>query len=445
MCEDRRDLPVASIMSDVRHTTSNPGQPSGDGPESASPHEPAAVRYLWLLWKHRFLIALVSVVPAALVALLLWLWPHRYSATYVYERPLSESQYNVLLRRFHSQENLDKLINRLREQGLADYARRLNEARIDQSCEKLIRFEVSPMYPRRLQTTDPATSELISAFQARLLFVKVIGSSEREVLDVAAIVTGNIESVLPIYDIRNDLKESNQRFKNLAAEIEDNRFTVTLDLQREQARLEKLEEVDGAIRGPDAQARSDALGSLAEGERSRVGTFSELAQSNLILQFHDVRNSREYLPLPYQIRAVQSKIIDLRETLNRDNEKYRFYLHVLDLNNRLLRRIEESLLTYYTVQQFMDFLGEELLACKDQAVSDYLRSYIRRTENLISVHTRAGEQPVVHPVSREVARDSALAFVVFLMVALFTAVLVEYRHQRQAPGRGSPKSQPPQQ
>jgi hypothetical protein len=31
-----------------------------------------------------------------------------------------------------------------------------------------------------------------------------------------------------------------QRYKTLAAEIEDNRFTLTLDLQREQAKLEKL-------------------------------------------------------------------------------------------------------------------------------------------------------------------------------------------------------------
>jgi hypothetical protein len=79
----------------------------------------------------------------------------------------------------------------------------------------------------------------------------------------------------------------------------------------------------------------------------------------------DVRNSREFLPLSYQIRAIQSKIIDMQETLNSDDEKYRFYLNVLEVNDRLLSRIEESLLTYYTVQQFMDFLREQLLASKE--------------------------------------------------------------------------------
>ena len=123
----------------------------------------------------------MSVVPAVTVALLLSLWPRKYTATFVYERPLSESQHSVLVRRFYSQENLDKIINRLREQELADYAVRLDKARVEQSFDKLIRFEVSPMYPKRLQTTDPTTSEKISEFQARLLFVRVIANSEPQV------------------------------------------------------------------------------------------------------------------------------------------------------------------------------------------------------------------------------------------------------------------------
>ena len=183
-----------------------------------------------------------------------------------------------------------------------------------------------------------------------------------------------------------------------------------MDLQKEQAKLTKLKAVDG------------------------VGT--EAAQGNVVLQFSDVEKSREFLPLPYQIRAIQSKIIDLQETLASDTEKYAFYLQVLALDDRLLSRIEESLLTYYTVPQFLAFLGEQLQECKEQALSDHLKSYIRKTENLVLVNTRAGEKPVVHPMSQEVAKNSVLAFVLFLMVAMFAAVLSEYRHQRHDPGSG---------
>lgn len=359
----------------------------------------------------------ISIGPAVAVALLLFLWPSRYTATSVYERQLSESQYSVLLRRFYSQENLDKIIAHLREQGLAGYASRLDKARVRQSFDKLIRFEVSPMYPRRLQTTDPNMSTQISNFQAKLLYVKVFGSSEPQVLKAGAIVTNNLENVLPLYDIRNGLKDSIQEYKKLAAEIEDKRFSLTVDLQKEQAKLLKLKSVEGVAAQP--------------------------GQDNIVLQFNDMKNSSEFLPLSYQVLAVQSRIIDLQESVTGDGEKYAYYLKVLDLNNRLLSQIEGNLLTDYTVEQFLGSLGEQLQASQDTAATDYLKSYIRKTENLIQMNTRAGEMPAVYLVSKKIAKNSVLTFVVFLMIALFTAVLSEYRRQRcnlrpGSPGGGSP-------
>lgn len=363
------------------------------------------------------MIAALSVTPAVAVALLLSLWPPKYNATFVYERQLSESQHTVLLQRFYSQENLDKIIRRLGEQGLADYAGKLDKARVRQSFNSLIRFEVSPMYPKRLQTTDPTTSAQISAFQARLLSVKVIGDSYQQVLKAGAIITDNVEGVLPVYDIRNELKESIQRYQTLAAQVEDNRFTLTVDLQMEQAKLQKLKSVDGAA--------------------------TQTSQGNIVLQFTDVEKSSEFLPLPNQILAVHSRIIDLQETLASDTEKYAFYLKVLDLNNRLLKQIEGSLLTDYTAQQFLTSLGEQLLACKEDTVADYLKSYIRKTENLVQVSTRAGEKPVVYPVSRNAVTNGILVFVLFFMIATFAAVLSEYHRQRRGPAtaasRGSPQ------
>jgi len=325
-------------MSDVQYKTPALGEAGRGEPE------PAILRYLCLLWKHKVQIAVISLVPAAIVALVLVLWPRKYTATFVYERPLAEIQYTVLQRRFYSQENLDKIAGRLREQGLTDYAGRLDKARVRQSFDKLIRFEVAPMYPRRLQTTDPATSTQISAFEAKLLFVRVFGSSEPEVRKVAAIVMGNVESVLPIYDIRKDLKESMQRYRLLAAEIEDTRFELTLELQQEQTKLEKLNSVGGAV--------------------------PEATQSGIVLQFDDVQKSREFLPLSYQVRAVQSTIIDMQETLAANAKKYEFYLQVLDLNDRLLSRIEESILTYYTAEQFIGSLHEQLPSGEEGALAE---------------------------------------------------------------------------
>jgi len=402
-------------MSDMPSQTSRFDESGPDGREAAS--EPAVLRCLCLLWEHKVLIAAVSMIPAAIVALVLLLWPRKYTTTFVYERPLAESQYTVLQRRFYSQENLDKIADLLREQGLADYAGRLDTARLRQSFDRLIRFDVSPMYPRRLQTTDPATSAQISAFEAKLLFVQVVGDSESQVRKAAAIVMGNIENVLPIYDIRKDLKESIQRFRLLAAEIEDTRFTLTLDLQEEQAKLEKL---------------------------AAVGAAEEASQSGIVLQFNDIEKSREFLPLSYQVRAVQSGIFGMQETLAADAKKYEFYLQALDLNGRLLSRIEESILTDYTAGQFICSLHEQLQSCEEGALSDYLKSYIRKTENLVLVNTRAGEKPVVYPMRKGVVKNTGLAFVVSLMAAVFGAFLSEYRRRQRDSQCGCPSARRPQ-
>jgi hypothetical protein len=392
------------------------------------------LRYLRLLWGHRWLVFGGSLLPALLVGVILFLWPQRYAATFVYERPLAEREYNVLQQRFYSQENLDKIAACLRERRLTNYAQRLGRARTQQSFERLIRFEVAPMYPRRLQTTDPCTSEKISAFRAKLLSIKVVGDSEEEVAGVAAVVTGNFENVLPLYDVRNHLQESLQKLRDEAAKIEGDRFTLSLDLQKEKAKLEKF------------QALQDAPGEAASGNFTlqlnvetapplfpvvRVATPKGTDLQELLGRGAEKADVYGFLPLSYQIRAAQVKIIDVQETLTNDTEKYNFYLQVLDLDARLLAKLEESLLTYYTAQQYLGFLGEQLLACKDQAVADHLKSYLRQTENLVQVNTRAGEKPVVYPVPKGVVRNSALTFILFVMVAMFGSVVLEHQHERR--------------
>ncbi len=368
----------------------------------------ASAAFLHLLWRRRLLIAVGSLLPALLAAMLLSLWPRKYTATFVYEHPAKESEYNVIVRRFYSLENLEKVAGQLREKGLMRCARELLDCRSEGSLEKLIRLTASPAYPKRLQTTDPATSEKISAFQAQLLSVQVTGRSRKDVETIAAVVTGNFERVLPMYAIRSDLKELIHELKDTAAEIEDGRFTLDIDLQREQERLEKLK----ALEGP------------ASGSGDQPGRV-EIGRDSLVLQFTDVNSCREFLPLRYQIEAAQFKIIDLQETIQGSEGKYTYCVGVLDLAGKLLNQVEQSILTHYTVQQFLGFVGEQQLACKDRAQADFLKSYMRRTENLALVSTRAGESPMIYPVPKHVVGMSLLVFVVAMMVAIFAAVVLE--------------------
>ena len=319
-------------MDDLQQTAPPPADRHG----SMSPwREPPIHRFLGLAWRHRGLLVAGSLLPAVLVAVLLLALPRRHTATLAYERPVAESEYSILARRFYSQENLDRIIAQLRQHGLTEFAGRLEKARTERSVEKLIGIEPVPRYPERLRTTDPETSQRISELLAQLLFLRVAGEAREETIDAAIIVRENFEEVLPVYEVRKRLRDSAQELTTLAAAIEDSRFLLQLQLQEEQARLEKLKGIDG-------------------------GASQEV--QGIVLEFSDVQNSREFLPLSYQIQAAESRIIDLQEQLNADAERLDYYLRVLALVNVLLDNVESHLLTRYTAPEYLAFLAEQLSA-----------------------------------------------------------------------------------
>ena len=396
--------------------------PQGDGGRPSDLHrETPLLQFLRLLWRRKLLIVVGSLMPALAAVAILSLFPRRYTATFVYEHPVRESEYNVLVRRFHSLENLAKITGQLRDKGLTSCAQELLDCQTEDSLEKMIRLTASPAYPRRLQTTDPATSEKIGAVQAQLLSIQITGRSPKDVETIAGVVTDNFEHVLPMYAIRNDLKDLVRRFKVTAADIEDNRFNLDMELQREQARFEKLKALE------TGQTRSNL--------KSEIRDSNAPSEDKLVLQFTDVKNTREFLPLSYQVRAVASKIIDLQETIRGNEDKYTYCIGVLELTDKLLSQVEQSILTHYTTRQFLGFVGEQLPACKDQAQSDYLKSYMRRTENLVFASTRAGISPVIYPVPKHLAGLGVVVLIAALMVTIFAAVVLEYPRGSSSRGR----------
>jgi hypothetical protein len=381
--------------------------------ESTSSPLGAILRYIRILWKRRLLVGFGSVLPALMLAGAMYFRAGTYKVSFVYERPLTESEYIVLLRRFYSSENLGKIAGVLREKGLADnYAGQFDKAQTEESLQQLVGFKVFPAYPRRLQTTDPLVSERISAFQARLLYVDIRGNSRQNMQTISDVVTANIENVLPIYDVRTDLKEAIRQAKTQVTDIEDRRFTISLDLQQEQARLAAMKKVED-----DATAAGSSLNAVGP-------------QGGIILQVTNDPNNRELLPWSYQVRAVQARIIDLQQSLAAGQQRYDYYLRIMDLNSKLLDKVEQSLLKYYTIREFVGFLQQELDQYKDTGVADYMRSYIRKTQNRILINTRAGEKPIVYPVEKDAVRGGALAFIVLLMATSFIAVALEYQNGR---------------
>jgi len=224
---------------------------STSAPDESRPRKPQTLVLGRILRRRRCLVALGALLPAVLVGVALRLLPTVYTATLIYERPLTASEYRVFRSRFYSAENLGRIIARLRDSGIAEYAVRLERAGTEEALESLIRMRVFPAFPTPLQTLDQEMAELISNFQTQLLYVEMTGPSKEELAKVSDIITADIEDVLPLYDVRDDLKESVRTVRTHIAEILDHRSAPTADLQREQARLalanQLLEEVQGHL------------------------------------------------------------------------------------------------------------------------------------------------------------------------------------------------------
>ena len=165
-------------------------------PGPSGPPEPLTLVFGRILWHGRYFVLLGALLPALLVALVLYLLPTAYRTTLVYERPIGESEYRVLSQRFYSGENLDRIIASLREQGIDSYAARLEQAETKKALEKLLRVEPFPAYPTRLRISDPEILARIDDIKAQLLYVELTNDSRDVMPAIAEAIAANLENVM---------------------------------------------------------------------------------------------------------------------------------------------------------------------------------------------------------------------------------------------------------
>jgi len=392
------------------------------------------IDYFRVLWKRRYFIVLGSVLPALIVGLFFFFLPRNYEVTYVYDVRddvrddviddvrddisnwnLNEKNYNILINRFYSEENLNKIINVLRENGLNEYAELIRNAgnSLD-ALKKLLKFEAVPSYTdlSEAKVTDPVQLEQIQKLTAQLLNMTIVGEPKEDLLKIASVIRSNLENVISTYMIQEQLSANIRTDKTMMADIESNRFSLELTLKKNKSTLEKLKSIK--TQTPDK------------------------IESDIILQF-DVGGRSEYLPIEYQIQAAESRIIQLEETIKENEEKYKYYKNLLDLNEQLFAEVKNKALSDYTIQQFRLFLLESVKEVEKEELKDYLSSYTKRIENRIAASVPVTENPGTYAVSKGTAKKSAIVFVVALMMSVFVAFLLEglKKSQVQAPLRSA--------
>ena len=382
------------------------------------------IDYFRVFWKRKYLILLGSVLPALIVGLVFFFSPRNYKVIYVYDVRddvrddvrgdvrgdirddvsnwnLNEKNYNILINRFYSEENLNKIINKLRENGLNEYAELIRNAGngID-ALKNLLKFEPVPSYTdlSEIKVTDPEQLEQIQKLTAQLLNMTIVGKPKEDLLKIASVIRSNLENVIPAYMIQERLSANIRTYKTMMADIESNKFSLELTFKKNKSTLEKLKSIK--TQTPDK------------------------IESDIILQF-DVGGRSEYLPIEYQIQTAESRIIQLEETIKENEEKYKYYKNLQALNEKLSAELKNNISSYYTIQQFHSFLTELIGSYEAEELKDYLSSYTKRIENRIAANVPVTENPSIHTISKGTVKKSAIVFAIALILSMFVAFLLE--------------------
>lgn len=360
------------------------------------------VDYVRVLWKRKCLILLGSVLPALAFGLVIFSLPRDYKVTYTYDMGLNEKEYKTLLDKFYSGENLERVISKLEENGLNKYAGRIAQATVDELKGKLVGFEVSPSFfetMETLKTADVKDIEDIQRARGTLLVMIIRGRPQKDMATISSIVRNNFEKIIPMYSVKQRLNTTIIGLKSDMAAIEENRYTLELDLAKKRAILTKLK----GLRPED----------------------SSQITSDIILQFENVGSNSAYLPLAYQVQAVESTIIDLEENIKANEQKYGYYSSLLSLNQRLFDEVKKAESPYYTIQQYHPFLTSILNDYEDKELVDYLSAYIKKIENSISANIPIMDVPKLYPVPKGTVKKIAIVFAISLMIVIFSAFLSE--------------------
>ena len=381
-----------------------------DVQQDATQHEDeiGIMNYLFVLWKHKWLILICSVLPALIVGTCIYFFPRKYEVTYVYDANiwnLSYKKYNVLLSKFYGKDNLNKIIIELQKNKLDKFAQKIKDFDTEDQ-KKFATLEVVPPFPdfANLSEKDPGQLAGFKGIIGSFLKITIASESRENLSKIGIVIKNNIERTMPIYLIERDLTREINGYRSKIADIEGAGFATDLLLKGNKDILEKLKKIKSNI--PDK------------------------SKSEIILQF-DVGGQSEYLPLEYQIRAVEAKIVGLEVSHEVSKAKYNHYKELLSLYERLSNEIKSNVSSNYTIEQFYSFLTRLSPDFKNKEIKNHLASYMMRIKNKISENAPISENPAMFAVATGMVKISVVVFVAAFVISILISFIVEaYRKSK---------------
>lgn len=358
--------------------------------------------YLLVLWRWKLFILLCSLLPALVIGLISLLGPRKLKVTYTYDVKnqnayyvsdlagydinnwnLDQNKYKILLSRFYSDENRNKI-----------------NAKFQEYNPEAVSIGAWPSYIDipKARLSDVAILKQIEQVSAQLLNITITETSKNGISKISSVIRDNFENIMPVYSVKDRLEVATRRLRAQIAAIEENRANMELDLVMNKAILEKLKSI-----------------------KTKTPPTME---SNITLQF-DVSGKTEYLPVEYQIQAIESKTVQLEEQLVADAKTYNQYKDLLTLNEKLLGELNGRMSSRYTIQQFRLFLTDLVGGTEKKELKSFLNSYIKKIENRLSASIPIVENPKVYPVPRGTIKKTAIVFIGLLAICIFVTFVLE--------------------
>ncbi len=359
---------------------------------------------LLVLWRWKWFIALVPVVAAVGAGLFVFLQPRLYEINYTYDMKLGEKELKTLEDRFYSAENLFKFTESLKKKGFDIYSDKVLQTESLKSLQSFVRFEISPFYFKSIDTIESKELDELQKIQqlkGSLLKMQLRTNEREKIREIAHIARDVFEKVMFFYPVRRSLNEKVISLKGELADIEEKRYTTEKQLDRKKSTLEILKTTD-----------VEELGGLPK---------------DIVLQFNNIGANSAYLPLPYQIQAAKTQLINLQEQMEATKENYRYYSALLALEEEVFAFAKSLVATDGDFNQFHEFLIQQLKQYeqKQDPVKDYLTAYIKRIENKQAGLVPLVEIPKVYALPRNTLKTVALVFVAVFVLSVFGAFFFE--------------------
>lgn len=328
--------------------------------------------YFYIVIKHKFLILACAIVAVVVAAAAFKLMFQRYSINYTYNKwDTTYFNYELFLDRFYSEENIDWLINQLRKAGCDDYASRLEDSRESGRTEifKYINFRIWPenLQNMKLEFLSMDNIRELADFPVRMMRVGIINGKNQELKTVGEIVRNNVENRLPLYNLNDSIVTAMIGFRHEMSQIQRSRQVSLMEIEKEQAILEKLSKIPNDI---DAQPNN----------------------TGIMLQM-DLSEQSDFMPLEYQKRAAQARIINKQEQMNLNKSEEEYYRHLLELYSKILSIVSNGNQTDISLNELVEKITELQLKSTNNITQDHLNAFLRDIEIVIARSTPATQTP----------------------------------------------------